>query len=173
MTVLWWVSRQKCSEIKHCSRGRTRTAMYQQWLCYLFLVLQMLSSLNAFTYMVLFTSCFLLFTNPFSWVMLQASRLNTNSSSWQLSCTPTHTGPHRVYAVSMCEYVCCVLSCFSGAWLFATPWTVACQAPLSTGFSRQLEGVTIPFSRGPLWSRDQTQASCVSWIAGKFFTCEL
>ena len=31
----------------------------------------------------------------------------------------------------------CVLSCFSCVWLFATPWTVAHQAPLSMGFSRQ------------------------------------
>ena len=31
----------------------------------------------------------------------------------------------------------CVLSCFSHARLFATLWTVACQAPLSMGFSRQ------------------------------------
>ena len=31
----------------------------------------------------------------------------------------------------------CKLSCFSGVWLFATPRTVACQAPLSMGFSRQ------------------------------------
>ena len=30
-----------------------------------------------------------------------------------------------------------MLSCFSHVWLFATPWTVACQAPLSMGFSRQ------------------------------------
>ena len=30
-----------------------------------------------------------------------------------------------------------VLSHFSCVRLFATPWTVACQAPLSTGFSRQ------------------------------------
>ena len=30
-----------------------------------------------------------------------------------------------------------VLSCFSHVWLFATLWTVACQAPLSLGFSRQ------------------------------------
>ena len=28
----------------------------------------------------------------------------------------------------------CMLSCVQ---LFATPWTVACQTPLSTGFSRQ------------------------------------
>ena len=31
----------------------------------------------------------------------------------------------------------CVLRHFSRVWLFATPWTVACQAPLSMGFSRQ------------------------------------
>ena len=30
-----------------------------------------------------------------------------------------------------------LLSCFSHAWLFATPWTVAHQAPWSMGFSRQ------------------------------------
>ena len=34
----------------------------------------------------------------------------------------------------MCE---CVLSCFSRVWLFVTLWTVAHQAPLSMGFSRQ------------------------------------
>ena len=34
------------------------------------------------------------------------------------------------------RYVC-VLSRFSRAWLFATWWTVAYQAPLSMGFSRQ------------------------------------
>ena len=31
----------------------------------------------------------------------------------------------------------CVLSYFSSVELFATPWTVAHQAPLSMGFSRQ------------------------------------
>ena len=31
----------------------------------------------------------------------------------------------------------CVLSQFSHVWLFASPWTVACQAPLSVAFSRQ------------------------------------
>ena len=31
----------------------------------------------------------------------------------------------------------CVLSHFSHVWLFATTWTVARQAPLSTGFTRQ------------------------------------
>ena len=31
----------------------------------------------------------------------------------------------------------CALSCFSCVQLFVTPWTVAHQAPLSMGFSRQ------------------------------------
>ena len=35
------------------------------------------------------------------------------------------------------DSVCAVLSCFSCVQLFAAPWTVACQAPLSVGFSRQ------------------------------------
>ena len=30
-----------------------------------------------------------------------------------------------------------VLSCFSRVQLFMNPWTAACQAPLSMGFSRQ------------------------------------
>ena len=34
-------------------------------------------------------------------------------------------------------FVCYILSHFSCVWLFATPWTSACQAPLSMGFSRQ------------------------------------
>ena len=33
----------------------------------------------------------------------------------------------------------------SHVWLFATPWTVACQAPLSMGFSRQEYWSGLPF----------------------------
>ena len=35
------------------------------------------------------------------------------------------------------ESPACMLSHFSCVWFFATLWTVACQAPLSVGFSRQ------------------------------------
>ena len=41
----------------------------------------------------------------------------------------------------MCE---CVLSHFSCVWLCATLWTVACQAPLSMGFSRQAYWSELP-----------------------------
>ena len=53
--------------------------------------------------------------------------------------------------------------------LFATPWTVACQDPLSTGFSRQeyWRWVAISFSRRSPQPRDWTQ---VSHIVGRCFT---
>ena len=47
----------------------------------------------------------------------------------------------------LCKFMyVCVLSCFSPVWLFETLWTVACQAPLSMGFSRQeyWSGLTCP-----------------------------
>ena len=43
------------------------------------------------------------------------------------------------------EDLACVLSLFSCVQLFATPWTVALQAPLSTGFSRQEYWSGLPF----------------------------
>ena len=50
-----------------------------------------------------------------------------------------------------------------------TPWTVACQAPLSVGFSMQeyWSVLPFPFSRGSSQPRNQTQVPC---IAGRFFT---
>ena len=44
--------------------------------------------------------------------------------------------------------MCCVLSCFSPVQLFATPWTIAHQAPLSMGFSRQEQWSGEPFYPG-------------------------
>ena len=57
----------------------------------------------------------------------------------------------------------------SQVWLFATPWTVALQAPLSMVIlqARILEWVAMASSRGSSQARDQTQAS---HIAGRFFT---
>ena len=48
-----------------------------------------------------------------------------------------------------------------------TPWTIACQAPLSMGIlqARILEWVAMPSSRGSSQLRDQTQVSCIGrWI---------
>ena len=51
--------------------------------------------------------------------------------------------------------------------LFATPWTVAHQAPLSMGFSRQEYWRGLPFSRQSSQPRDWTR---VSLTAGGSFT---
>ena len=51
--------------------------------------------------------------------------------------------------------------------LFVTPWTVAYQAPLPMGFSRQEYWVAISFSRGSSRPRDRTR---VSRIVGRLFT---
>ena len=66
-----------------------------------------------------------------------------------------------------------VLICFSHVRLFATLWTVVCQAALSMEFSRQEYWSGLPrSSRGSSRPRDQTDISCVSCIAGGFFTTE-
>ena len=68
----------------------------------------------------------------------------------------------------------CMQNCFSRGLLFATLWTVAHQAPLSMGFSRQeyWSGLPCLFSRRSFQSRDWTNVSYISCIAGRFLTTE-
>ena len=72
----------------------------------------------------------------------------------------------------MCVWVVwCGLCTLSHVRLFAAPWTVVRQAPLSMGFpgARILQWVAISFSRGSSQPRDQTHISC---LAGVFITME-
>ena len=68
--------------------------------------------------------------------------------------------------------MCAVLSCFSCVWLCETPWTVARQAALSMGFSRQEYWSGLPFpSPGDLPNPGIEAASHKSpALAGGFFT---
>ena len=66
----------------------------------------------------------------------------------------------------------CMSSCFSHVQLFATLWTVACQAPLSMGFSRQeyWSGLPSP-TPGDLPNPGIKCMSLMSpALAGRFFT---
>ena len=69
----------------------------------------------------------------------------------------------------LCACVC-VLSCFSCIWLFVTLWTIACQAPLSMGFSRQeyWRGLLCPPPGESSQPRDLTHVSLhlLHWQAG-------
>ena len=73
---------------------------------------------------------------------------------------------HCLYPLS---FYACVLSC---VWLFAIPWTVAHQAPLSMGFFRQdyWSGLPFPPPEGSSQPRDRTHVFSISCLAGKFFT---
>ena len=65
----------------------------------------------------------------------------------------TWTLSHAVMLEDVCLWV---LSCSVVSDSFVTPWTVACQAPLSMGFLqvRILEWVATSSSRGPSQPRD-------------------
>ena len=67
-----------------------------------------------------------------------------------------------------------LLSCFSHVQLFATLQTVARQAPLSLGFSRQeyWSGLQWPLPGDRPWPRDWTHNSCSYCSAGRFFASE-
>ena len=73
--------------------------------------------------------------------------------------------PHSL-RVCVCVCVCArahAQSC-GRVLLLATPWTVACQAPLSMEFfqARIPEWVAISFSRTSSQPRDRTHVSCIS-----------
>ena len=60
----------------------------------------------------------------------------------------------------MAKSVCAQL--LSHVWLFATPWTVACQAVLSMDFPGKNTAVgCFSSSRGFSQPRDQTHVSCI------------
>ena len=74
-------------------------------------------------------------------------------------CCPVLLLPLYIY-----EYIyVCVLSHFSCVQLCVTLWTVAHQAALSIGFSRQeyWSGLPCPSSRGSSRPRGQTRVSCL------------
>ena len=68
-----------------------------------------------------------------------------------------------------------MLSCFSHVQLFATPWTIAHQAPLSMGFSMQEYRSGFPFpSPGDLHDpRIKPVSPASPALAGGFFAAEL
>ena len=64
-----------------------------------------------------------------------------------------------------CLFISLCAQSLSRVWLCATPWTLACLAPLSMGFPGKNSGVGCHFL---LWGssqpRDQTHVSCVSCL---------
>ena len=85
-------------------------------------------------------------------------------------CVPTWGHAFAVVCVCVCVYARAhTLSCVQ---LFATPWTVAHQVPLSMGFSREEYWSGLPFpSPGDFHNSEDEPISLVSPAsAGGFFT---
>ena len=80
--------------------------------------------------------------------LTQWTWVSVKSGSWWWTGMPgmlRFMGLQRVEHDWVTELNWCMLSCFSCVRLFATPWTVACPAPLSMGFSRQEYWFGLPF----------------------------
>ena len=126
------------------------------------------------------------------WILNLCGRQRTG---WQLTGLKTPVGKKDTgcrnsklllsYPPRMCPGIttCClrrvpcvlrVCSVICHARLFATPWAVAHQAPLSMGFSpvRILEWVAMPSARESSQAKDWTRVSHVSGFTGRFFATE-
>ena len=71
---------------------------------------------------------------------------------------------------------CAVLSRFNCVQLCTTLWTVACQAPLFMGFSRQEYWGGFPFpppGNLPRMEGNRTHISCLPPLVGRFFTTSI
>ena len=81
-------------------------------------------------------------------------------------------GSQRVDMTEASERAC--TKSLNHVQIFATPWTVAHQAPLSTGFSRQeyWSGLPCPPPGDLPDPGTEQEASCTFCIAGEFFTTE-
>ena len=65
----------------------------------------------------------------------------------------------------------CLLRCFRGVRLFATPWTVARQAPLTAGSSRQEYWSWLPCRPPGIFPTEGSNLHLTSpALAGRFFT---
>ena len=71
--------------------------------------------------------------------------------------------------VCVCVYVCVQL--LSRVQLFATPWTVTHQAPLSIGFPRQEYGMCCHFLLQGIFSTQPRDQTHISWVScfGRWF----
>ena len=99
---------------------------------------------------------------PCTWSHLHFHRHSLSSGLCHLLCQQSQSLSSHAY----------MLSCFSHVWLFATPWTVAHQAPLSMGFSRQEYWSGLPFPPpGDLPKPGIEPIPLMSSaLAGRFFT---
>jgi len=101
-------------------------------------------------------------------------RRRSSVNWWNLGPDALHFFPSDISLSQSQEKQSAVLSHFSGVLWTTLCNPMDCSPPGSSVHgilqARILEWVAMPSSRGALQPRDQTQVSCVSCIAGRFFT---
>ena len=77
--------------------------------------------------------------------------------------------------VCVCVCVCVCVHVLSHVWLFDTPWTVACQGPLSMEFSRQKYWCGLPLSTLDYLPSPGIEPTSLAppALAGRFFSTAL
>src|SRR5574341_630213 len=97
---------------------------------------------------------------------ITASTSESFSSSQSETLYPWNTN-HRLYF----KNICLCAQFLSRVQFFATPWTVAHQAPLSIGFPRQEYWTGLPFP-SPEYLLDLGIKPTPPALAGSFFTTQ-
>ena len=89
--------------------------------------------------------CWVLTTGPQGNSLFHSVRgLQGHPQSWLIEGLPRFRSDYTHLHTSTHIYACCAQS-LSRVWLFVTPWTIPCQAPLSMGFPRQEDWSGLPF----------------------------
>ena len=118
------------------------------------------------------------FTFKFKLKKFKTQFFSCTSHQPHLRCHQSHM-PNGYYLrqCSLIEYFHCaalraVLSCFSHVQLFVTFWTVACQVPLSMGFSRQEYWNGLPYPPPEDLPDSETELTSLTspGLEGGFFT---
>ena len=112
---------------------------------------------------MLFIFCFRICLH---WLFQCRSNKRRNSTSFSFQYVET-------YSICMCVCVC--VHAFSCVQLFVSPWTVAHQAPLSMGISRQeyWSGLLCPPPGDLLEPGIEPESLASPALAGRFFTMVL
>ena len=89
----------------------------------------------------------ILHTRKFLYIFFQLYFMAVVSKKWEYSGRANRYTLDKLmnYKITFTQSLC-LLRGFNHVQLFGTPWTEACQAPLSMGFSRQEYGSRLPCS---------------------------
>ena len=110
-------------------------------------------------------------TTAKSWTQLRDWATTTNTAKISQQDSMCQIMVRHLNITNLLKTVVVVVYSLNRVWFFVTPWTVAHQAPLSMGFSRQEYWSGLPFPSPGDISDPRTEPVSPG-LAGRFFTTE-